>query len=78
MNYLWNFLEQQLAHNQLFSGGLILMIGGALLAYFRELPGQLYQWVKGLCIIEIDILDREAAFHWLDCWLYAGHLSGGL
>ena len=69
MSHLWNYLEQQLAHNQLFSGGLILMIGGALLAYFRELPGQLYQWVKGLCIIEIDILDREAAFHWLDCWL---------
>jgi mitochondrial chaperone BCS1 len=69
MDHLWNFFEQQLAHNQLFSGGLILMIGGALLAYFRALPGQAWQWLKGLWVIEIDILDREAAFHWVDCWL---------
>ncbi|MBC7852738.1 MAG: AAA family ATPase [Pirellulaceae bacterium] len=69
MDHLWNFFEQQLAHNQLFSGGLILMIGGALLAYFRALPGQAWEWLKGLWVIEIDILDREAAFHWVDCWL---------
>jgi mitochondrial chaperone BCS1 len=69
MDHLGNFFEQQLAHNQLFSGGLILMIGGALLAYFRALPGQAWEWLKGLWVIEIDILDREAAFHWVDCWL---------
>jgi mitochondrial chaperone BCS1 len=69
MDYLWNFLQHQFAHNQLFSGGLILMIGGAVLAYFRALPGQAWEWLKGLWVIEIDILDREAAFHWVDDWL---------
>lgn len=69
MDTIWHFFQMQFQNNQLFSGGLILMIGGALLAYFRALPGQAWSWLKGLCIIEIDILDREAAFEWVDQWL---------
>ena len=39
---LWQYIATQLQHNQLFSGGLILMIGGALLAYCRQVPQQFY------------------------------------
>jgi chaperone BCS1 len=63
------FLQQQFQHNQIFSGGLVLMIGGAILAYCRSIPGQLWSWIKGLWIIEIDVLDRDQAFDWIDLWL---------
>ncbi len=64
-----NYLQQQLANNQLFSGGLILMIGGGILAYFREVPARLWGWIRGQLIIEIDILDNESAFEWIELWL---------
>ena len=69
MNTLWQFIQNQFVHNQLFSGGLILMVGGALLAYFREIPARLWAWLKQQMIIEIDILDRDSAFDWIELWL---------
>ena len=30
---------------------------------------QLYAWIRGLWIIEIDVLDRDQAFDWIDQWL---------
>ena len=45
---LWQYIATQLQHNQLFSGGLILMIGGALLAYCRQVPQQFYQLSQSL------------------------------
>jgi len=77
MDTLWTFIEKQLAENQLFSGGLILMIGGGLLAYFRDVPSICWEWIKSRFVYEVDILDREQAFDWLDQWLaehrYATH-----
>ena len=69
MNMIWDFIQYQLAHNQLFGGGLILMVGGALLAYFREVPSRIWQWLRRRWLIEIDILDRDPAFEWIDKWL---------
>ena len=65
----WQFLQQQMQTNQIFSGGLVLMIGGAILALCREVPGKIWAWIKSIWIIEIDLLDRDPAFEWLDQWL---------
>ena len=69
MNAIWEFLQHQLATNQLFGGGLILMIGGGMLAYFREVPSRIWHWLRRRWLIEIDILDRDSAFDWIDKWL---------
>ena len=82
MNSIWEFIQHQLATNQLFGGGLILMIGGGLLAYFREVPGRIWQWLRRRWLIEIDILDRDPAFEWIDKWLaqhnYSRHRARSL
>jgi chaperone BCS1 len=69
MDTIWTFLERQFAENQLFSGGLILMIGGGLVACLRSVPGRIYRWIKSKFVYDVDILDREQAFDWLDQWL---------
>ena len=71
MDTVWEFLSRQLASNQFFSGGLILMLSGAALAVARHIPGQIWAWLKDRCLTEIDIPDREAAFEWLEKWLAA-------
>jgi mitochondrial chaperone BCS1 len=63
------FLTQLLKENQIFSGGIVLMIGGALLAYFRGMPAQVYGYIRRQLITEIDILDRDQAFEWVEKWL---------
>ncbi len=66
---LIDFIQHQISTNQFFGGGLILMIGGGLLAYFREVPSRIWTWLKRRWVIEIDILDRDPAFDWIDKWL---------
>lgn len=63
------FIQTQFENNQLFSGGLILMIGGALAAYCRQVPQYIYMFVRRKLITEIDILDRDPAFAWIEKWL---------
>ncbi|MCY2985698.1 MAG: AAA family ATPase [Planctomycetota bacterium] len=65
----WIYVQGLLQNNQIFSGGLLLMVGGAVLAYFRQLPSQLYHFIRRQFITEIDILDRDQAFEWLEKWL---------
>ena len=38
---VWQFVQHQLATNQFFSGGLVLMLVGGLAAYFRALRDRL-------------------------------------
>ena len=71
MDSLWTFFDHQLANNQFFSGGLILMIGGAALAALRNVPARIWTWLRDRCVLEIDVPDREVAFEWLDKWLAA-------
>ena len=82
MNTFWEFVQHQLATNQFFGGGLILMIGGGLVAYFREVPSTIWVWLRRRWVIEIDILDREPAFEWIDRWLaehsYSRHRARSL
>jgi hypothetical protein len=66
MNVIWEYIQHQLATNQFFGGGLILMIAGGVVAYFREVPARIWIWMRGRWVIEIDVLDREPAFDWID------------
>jgi mitochondrial chaperone BCS1 len=66
---IWQTVRDMLEHNQIFSGGLVLMIGGALLAYFRQVPSHIYHFIRRRLIIDIDILDRDQAFEWVEAWL---------
>lgn len=75
METLWHFIEKQFAENHLFSGGLILMIAGGVVAYFRDVPWRAWEWIKSRFVFEVDILDREPAFEWLDQWLAAHQYS---
>jgi mitochondrial chaperone BCS1 len=65
----WLYLQGLLQNNQIFSGGLLLMVGGAFLAYFRQLPSKVYNFVRRQFITEIDIMDRDQAFEWVEKWL---------
>lgn len=69
MHQIWEFIQLQLTSNQFFGGGLILMVGGALIAYCRALPAALWGKLKQQWLIEIDVLDRDQAFEWIDRWL---------
>jgi mitochondrial chaperone BCS1 len=66
---LWELIQQQLQQNQVFSGGLLLMMGGAALAYFRQTPQNFYHFLRRKLITEIDILDRDPAFEWVEKWM---------
>lgn len=57
--------------SQLVGGGLILMVTGAVMALLRQLPGKIMVFVRRQIIVEVDILDREDAFHWVNRWLDA-------
>lgn len=69
MAWLFEFVQKQIETNQFFGGGLILMIAGGLVAYFREVPARIWSWLKHWWIIEVDVLDRDSAFLWIDEWL---------
>jgi chaperone BCS1 len=75
MDTLWTFFEEQLSDNSFFSGGLILMVGGALLAACRQLPMQAWDWLRSQLVIEVDVLDRDPAFDWIDQWLASHRYS---
>ena len=63
------YIQKLLQTNEIFSGGLLLMVGGAALAYFRQVPQNIYGFFRRQFITEIDILDREQAFEWIEKWL---------
>jgi mitochondrial chaperone BCS1 len=69
LSNFWNYVQELLQNNQIFSGGLLLMVGGAMLAYCRSVPSRIYQFVRRQLITQIDILDRDQSFEWVEKWL---------
>lgn len=55
--------------NQFLSGGLVLMLVGAVAAYARRLPGRAYHWILSRFIITLDITNEDPVFLWLAGWL---------
>lgn len=66
---LIQFVQEQITQNDLFKGGLLLMIGGAVLALLRTWPGRIWGFIKRQSMIVIDIPDRDKAFEWVNLWL---------
>jgi chaperone BCS1 len=64
---IWNAVANQ--QNQFLSGGLMLMLVGAIAAYARRLPGRIYHWLLSRCIITLDITNEDPAFFWFAGWL---------
>ena len=58
-----------LNNNQFLSGGLVLMIIGGFLAYFRTLPIKIYSLFERFFILKIDIQDDDESHQWMKVWL---------
>jgi len=54
--------------NQFASGGLVLMILGALGVYLRAFPRTLWNWFIRQTTMMITVTDEDAAFYWVKEW----------
>ncbi len=63
------FIHEQLQNNDLFKGGLLLMVGGAILAIVRSWPTRIWKLIKYHSMVVIDIPDNDPAFDWVNIWL---------
>jgi chaperone BCS1 len=55
-------------HNEFASGGLLLMIVGALSVWLRAVPEHLWHWIIGQTTMIITVKDDDAAFVWVKEW----------
>lgn len=55
--------------NQFLSGGIVLMIFGAVMALFRRAPRDIWVWMKRRCTVSFDVMNSDPAFEWLTVWL---------
>jgi chaperone BCS1 len=69
LNQIWTFIQDQLQNNAFLSGGAVLMVLGALVAYCRQVPGKAYRWCKHRLFFEFEIPSKDEAFWWFDEWL---------
>lgn len=65
---MFDFIVEQL-QNQFLSGGIVLMVFGALLAVGRSIPGQVFGLLHRRFIMTVDVSDQDDAFYWLQEWL---------
>lgn len=63
------FLKHVLnGHNEFASGGLVLMIVGAIGAYLRSIPEKMGDWFIDHTTMMITVKDDDAAFVWVKEW----------
>ena len=65
IEFLKNILS---GHNQIASGGLLLMIIGGLGVYMRAVPESLWEWFVCQTTMMITVKDDDAAFVWVKEW----------
>ncbi|MGC2474665.1 MAG: AAA family ATPase [Candidatus Sulfotelmatobacter sp.] len=69
MSKLLDLLQHILGgQNQFASGGLLLMIIGAISVYLRALPTNLWFWIVEQTTMTITVKDDDAAFAWIKEW----------
>jgi mitochondrial chaperone BCS1 len=67
--HMLEFLKHVLGgQNQFASGGLLLMIVGAVGAYLRAIPSRIWYWIVGQSTLSITVKDEDAAFAWVKQW----------
>lgn len=57
--------------NQIVSGGLVLMLSGAVMALLRKVPGLAWSHLKRQFLVSVEVASEDQAFHWLKVWLDA-------
>src|SRR5579871_2890411 len=63
------FLKHVLSgQNQFASGGLLLMVIGAIGAYMRAIPARIWHWFVDQTTMSITVEDEDAAFYWVKQW----------
>lgn len=55
--------------NQVVSGGLVLMLTGALLALARNVPLRIIAFVRSQFTVTLDVMSTDELFSWLLVWL---------
>ena len=69
MEKMLEFMRQVLSgQNQFASGGLLLMIIGAVGVYVRALPMRLWYWIVEQTTMMITVKDDDVAFAWIKEW----------
>ena len=69
MKTVFYFLKQALGgQNQFASGGLLLMIVGAIGVYLRSLPVRLWSWLIDQATMMLTVTDDDTAFEWVKEW----------
>jgi len=69
MKVILEFVQRLLGgQNQFASGGLLLMIVGAISVYARSLPGQLWHWLTYQCTMMLTVSDDDDGFEWIKEW----------
>jgi len=69
MKTVFEFVKGTLAgQNQFASGGLLLMVVGAIGVYVRSLPLRLWSWVIYQTTMMLTVTDDDMAFEWIKEW----------
>lgn len=69
MKTVSEFLRRALGgQNQFASGGLLLMIVGAIGVYLRSLPQRLWSWLIYQTTMMLTVTDDDTAFTWIKEW----------
>lgn len=69
MKTIFQFVKGALAgQNQFASGGLLLMIVGAIGVYLRSLPMRLWSWLIYQTTMMLTVTDDDTAFEWIKEW----------
>lgn len=55
--------------NQLIGGGLVLMVTGALMALARQVPANVWSFIKRRCTVEVEIYNSDPCFDFITQWL---------
>lgn len=53
----------------LLTSGAILLVGGAVLAYARNVPSIAWRYVRSLFVLSVEITQADEAFRWMVAWL---------
>jgi mitochondrial chaperone BCS1 len=64
-------VQKAFSQNQFASGGLALGIVGALFAWLRTAPSQLWNWAYSRAVLTVEVDSRDDAFAWFAVWLAA-------
>lgn len=65
-NLLNTFLHN---NNQFASGGLLLMGVGAILAYLRNIPLAIWNWIVRQTTVTLSLTDDQKAYYWVKDWI---------